>query len=178
MTQDIHKLVNKTAVDKKWYAVQTKIKSEQLVCQRIEIDKEKGVIEVEVYLPLIKENNNFKPLFNGYIFVKHTQDEIHKIRYLPGVKDYVRFGLYPTSIPENQISLMEKIESSFNDVTTVDSYLVKGCKVQIIKGVLAGRKGVLTETTKNKKIAIAIDNFGKSVLISMPVTDVVEIETI
>jgi transcription antitermination factor NusG len=165
-----------TTTDKKWYAIQTKTNAEVQVLRIIENDENNTLADIEAYLPITTIQNKVSPLFKGYIFVKHNVNGFHKMRYQPGVKGYVKFSMYPSVIPENQMVLMEKIEANFNNVKTVLSHLIKGAKVKIIKGALAGREGILTQDAQGKKIALAIEHLGHSLLINMPADDVITIE--
>ncbi|MFT5758694.1 MAG: transcription antitermination factor NusG [Alteromonadaceae bacterium] len=168
--------LNKTiATDKKWYAIETKVKAEQKVLQLIQNNENNNLVDIEAYLPITTIKNKISPLFKGYIFVKHNDDGFHKMRYQPGVKGYVKFSMYPSIIPESQMALMEKVEANFNNVKTMLSHLVKGDKIKIIKGVLAGREGILTQDAEGKKIALAIRHLGNSLLIKVPTTDVIAI---
>ena len=111
------RVLNETiTTDKKWYAIQTKVKAEQQVLQLIQNNENNKLADIEAYLPMNTVKKNITPLFKGYIFVKHNENGFHKMRYQPGVKNYVKFSLYPSVIPENQIVLMVKIEANFNNV--------------------------------------------------------------
>ncbi len=156
-----------------WYAIQTKPKAEFQVLNNVA----SRLIEQgeEVYLPTEAKAKSKLPLFSRYVFVKHNDAGFHKIKYTPGVKDYVRFGQYPTPIPTSEIELVKKVEAHFNQVGLLDSYLVKGSKVKIVKGVLAGREGILTQDQQGKKVAIQLGSLGQSVLLQVPVSDVVTI---
>lgn len=159
--------------DKKWYAIETKVKAELQVLRLIENNTDNSLTDIDVYLPTTRIKNIITPIFQGYIFVKHNENGFHKMRYQPGVKNYVKFSLYPSVIPENQIEIMSKVEANFNNVITVMSYLVKGSKVKIIKGVLAGREAILTQDARGQKIAVAIKKLGHSLLITIPASDVI-----
>ncbi|WP_448547741.1 transcription termination/antitermination protein NusG [Thalassotalea fusca] len=157
-----------------WYAIRTKPKAEIKVFQQAE-RKLSEVGGSQAYLPMEDKGEMLQPLFKGYVFVKHDDSGFHALKYTPGVRDYVRFSQFPTPIPEQEIELVKKMEAHFNHVALIDSCLVKGSRVKVIRGILAGREGILSQDQKGKKIAIQLFSIGKSAVLQVSGSDVVAI---
>lgn len=160
------KLLTRPAAN--WYAVQTKPKAELGLLQLIKANKSDGKWQIDAYLPMKQTANAQIPLFSGYVFVKHDDSGFHQLQYTTGVKRYVRFGGYPTPIPEKDISLIQLVESHFGQAEFKESYLMAGQPVRIMAGVLNGRTGKLLENACGKRVALEIENLGYSLAVSVP----------
>ena len=156
------------STNKKWYVIETKLNSELQVMSHLD-----AATNLAGYLPMKVSKNKREPIFKGYVFAKHDLEGFHLMKYKPGVKNYVSFGHYPTSIPKEQIELIISIEENFNQPKVIQSSLVKGQKVKILHGVLAGREGVLSIDASVNTVAIAIETLGQSVLVQLPLSDVI-----
>ncbi|MCL1123186.1 transcription termination/antitermination protein NusG [Shewanella surugensis] len=161
-----------------WYALQTKTHAEISLSQLIESNKAAGIWDIACYLPTLKQAEKTIPMFNGYLFVHHDDNGFHQLNYQTGVKGYVRFGGLPSTISTKDIELMQQIEAHFNGITYMETYLVSGMQVRIIKGALAGRTGTLIENPKGKKVALEIKNMGHSLLVHVPSSDLLLLESI
>lgn len=151
-----------------WYVVQTKPKAEMSLLRLINAKKDDGEWGIHAYLPMKQTPDTATPLFRGYLFVKHDQRGFQHLQYTTGVKRYVRFGGYPTAIPEKDISLIQLIESNFNHVEFKESYLMAGQSVRIKGGVLHGQQGILLENARGKRVALEIENLGYSLTVNVP----------
>ncbi len=151
-----------------WYAVQTKPNAEIGLLQLIKAKKDDGKWPIDAYLPLKQTADTPTPLFRGYLFVKHDDSGFHQLQYTTGVKCYVRFGGYPTPVPEKDISLIQLVETHFNQAEFKESYLMAGQPVRIMGGVLNGRTGKLLENASGKRVALEIENLGFSLAVRVP----------
>ncbi|WP_299002111.1 transcription termination/antitermination NusG family protein [uncultured Shewanella sp.] len=154
-----------------WYVLQTKPNAEIGLSELIDANTAAGIWNIQCYLPILKQGAKTLPMFKGYLFVYHDERGFHQLNYQTGVKGYVRFGGMPSQICLRDIELMHQVEAHFNGVNSVDAYLVKGMKVRITTGVLAGRTGVLMDSPKGKKVALEIENLGRSLLVQVPPSD-------
>lgn len=158
-------------VQSQWYVLQTKPNTEISLSELINSNTEADIWNIHCYLPTLKQGAKTLPMFKGYLFVCHDENGFHQLNYQTGVKCYVRFGGMPSKIRARDIELMHQVEAHFNGVNSVDSYLVKGMRVRITTGVLAGRTGVLMDSPKGKKVALEIENLGRSLLVQVPPSD-------
>ena len=153
--------------EKHWYAGYTKYRKEDLFNQSA---TEKGF---ETYLP---RKISGEPLFNNYVFVLAKTEELHKLAYLKGLSKMVRFNGYPTTIPNQQISLLKKIEQHYKELHSQSSHMVIGDRVLIAKGPLSGHEGILTQDQGARKVALSMLKLNQSVLINVPLSHVVPLE--
>lgn len=157
-----------------WYAISTKPQREFSVVEQINAKKQEYDWRINCYLPQVHQTNqNPQVLFRGYVFVQHDNDGFHRLKYIPGVKEYVRFSEYPSVIPDQDIATIKLVERHFNGVQALSSRLVEGAKVQVVSGVLAGRCGILTETARGKKVALEFAHLGHNLLVQVPTSDLI-----
>ncbi len=164
-----------------WYAIYTKSKAEQTLKNGILMMNQQHKLSCETYLPLITETRVWKdriktfkkPLFKNYLFVKHDERAFCKIKYIKGFDSYVKAGLNPTVIPEQQMQLIKKTAALQIDTPRPISELRQGQRVEIIRGALSGCQGVLLEDFKSKTLAIEIASLQLFLTVKLPVSDVV-----
>ena len=136
----------------------------------------------ETFLPLTTEIKQWSdrkkvrkiPLFKNYLFVKHDTKGFHQIKKMPGFGNYIRFGQYPSVIPQAQISMIETIVEHHQPV--VCKPLVQGDKVRICHGPLADCEGILVADQRQNKVAIEVKNLGQCLQIIVPTKDMVLID--
>ena len=143
----------KEAMTLNWYAIYTKHNAEQALQTCILNFSQSNELNYETYLPLREEKKRWQdrikvtkvPLFKNYLFVKHDDNAFHQIIKMKGVCDYVRFGPQPSKISSEQMEMIQKVVKHQSDIYSPPSKFVKGTKVEITKGALAGYQGVLLE---------------------------------
>ncbi|QUM84169.1 MULTISPECIES: transcription termination/antitermination protein NusG [unclassified Moritella] len=162
---------------KKWYAVYTHSNAEKKLHERILSHK------LESYLPLKLVTRQWTdrvkkitlPVFKSYLFVFVDLDGLQVVKKQPGFSHFIRFGAYPTEIQQSEIDLMKNIITMQQNTDIVATQLVKGDRVKIIKGVLTGYKGILTEHHGAKKIAIEVKQLQQSMLITVPLENIIKV---
>ncbi len=159
-----------------WYVLQTKAHAEMILNQLIESNKLLGLWDITSYLPKVTQGKKEVPLFKRYLFVHHDDSGFHQLKYQPGVKGYVRFGGLASKISSKDIELMKQVEKLHNGASLVQSFLVSGMRVKITKGILVGYTGTLMTKPNGKKVALAIENIGYSLLIHVPLSDLLLLE--
>jgi transcriptional antiterminator RfaH len=168
-----------------WYAIYTKFNSEQILRECILNYSQRNALNYETYLPLTKEVKKWRdrvnvkklPLFKNYLFVKHDDNGFYNIKTMKGFCDYVRFGSTPSTIPLEQMETIKKVVEHQKDEccqpSTLDkSKLVKGEKVKINNGALAGVEGVLLDGAKKNTLAIEIKGLKLYLNVQVAATDV------
>lgn len=167
-------------MEQHWYAIYTKHNGEKTLRECIANYSKLNALNYETYLPFRKEIKQWRdrtkvkmlPLFRNYLFVKHDDDAFHKIKTMKGFCDYVRFGLTPSTIPAQQMDLIKKVAQYQTGEYKQPSQLVKGKKVKVCRGSLAGYEGVLLENQHNHTVAIEIKSLKLCLNVHMPAEDV------
>lgn len=160
-----------------WYAVYTKANKEQKLRQSILTYSEENGLHFDAYLPLTTEVKQWSdrekrrqiPLFKNYLFVKHDTQGFHQIKKLPGFGDYIRFGHFPSTIPDSQINMIATIVAHQQQLSCVAKRLVRGDKVRICSGPMANYQGILMADADGSKVAIEVKNFDQCLKVTVPV---------
>lgn len=167
-------------MEQHWYAIYTKNNAEKTLLACISHFSQLHALPYETFLPLRNEikqwrdRTNIKklPLFKNYLFVKHDDNAFHKIKTMKGFCDYVRFGLSPSMIPDQQMEMIKKVAEFQTAEHCQPSKLTKGKKVKICRGALAGYEGVLLENQHKHTVAIEIQSLKLCLNVQMPADDV------
>lgn len=161
-----------------WYALYTRPRHEKRVDRQL---KQKGI---ESYLPLRKELRRWsdrkkwveEPLFRCYVFVRiPLQDYISALQTY-GVVRMVSFNGRPAPIPDEQIDAVRRVLEEIKTVEPI-SYLVIGQKVEVIKGPLAGIRGVLIQKRNQNRLVIAIESIRQGISIEINADEVKPVES-
>ncbi len=164
-----------------WYAIYTKHNTEEVLRECILQHSQRNNLAYETYLPLREEIKKWRdrikvkklPLFRNYLFVKHDDNAFHKIKNMKGFCDYIRFGSAPSIIPPEQMDIIKKVVQYQKGKCCQSHKLVRGKRVKICRGVLAGFEGVLLEDQMTDMLAIEIKSLKLFLHVQVPMSDVV-----
>ena len=156
--------------DKSWYAVYVKSRTEKKVALELLYEN------IDHYLPLVKRLKQWsdrkkwveEPLFRSYVFVNIKPVDYYKVLQVQGAVKYVSFEGTAVPIPEAQINAiryyLEETDPENNDIND----WVKGKKVEVISGSMAGLSGELIEVHGKHKVKVEIEAVGSTLLIHIP----------
>lgn len=151
-----------------WVAVYTNPRSEKKT--------ERNLIEAgfETYLPLRRELHSWSdrkkwveaPLIKSYVFVRITNKQEVPLRTVPGVSHLVNFRGDVATIPEWDIQMMKDFLATEVAVQIRDSeMLVRGARVRITEGALAGKEGILISDCEDGNFAVEITGISMAMII-------------
>lgn len=117
---------------------------------------------IEVYLPLQKVLRQWTdrikklnvPLFPNYVFVRPNNSSSSYIRNIKGVCNFVSIEGKPATISDNDIKTIKLLEL---ENPQLESGLVEGCEVRIIRGALAGLKGTLFSRKGQNRFCLRVE---------------------
>ncbi|NQZ20769.1 MAG: UpxY family transcription antiterminator [Colwellia sp.] len=166
-----------TEKDKQWYVIYTKPNAEKKLCN--EVCKH----QIDAYLPLRKETRQWSdrskiitlPVFKSYLFVYLNIADMHTVKTLPGFVHFISFGGYPTPIPDKEMVLLKAIMTESNNPQIRATALIKGDRVKLFKGALAGYEGILCQDQAGQKVALEIKKLNLSLLVDVPIANVIKI---
>jgi transcriptional antiterminator RfaH len=166
-----------------WYVVYTKRFQELKLEEYFMAFSSSRSLNYQSYLPLTKEVKTWSdrkkikkvPLFNNYLFIKHDESGFHNIKKMPGFVEYVRFGKYPSLVPEEQIMMVKAVLEADCFATSGVRSLVKGERVRIIKGPMEGMEGELIKDQLNLKVAIEVTYLERSLQVSVPINNILKL---
>lgn len=166
-----------------WYVVYTKPFHEIKLARYFMDFNLDNDLDCQIYLPMTKEVKVWSdrkktvsvPLFKNYIFVKHDESGFNNIKKMPGFVQYIRFGQYPSVVPDDQIKIIKMILAEDEFAMSQSKTLVKGDKVRIISGPMTDLEGILIKDQKNLKVAIEIKHLDRSLQVHVPMSNILKL---
>ncbi len=112
------------------------------------------------------------PLFPGYLFCRFECKESMPIWRAPGVIDIINSGGRFLEVDAEQIDNVKRCLEASASVDVVPE-LVRGRKVQVIAGPMAGVFGVLAFVKQQQRVALEITMMNRSVLVEIHASQLV-----
>ena len=161
--------------NRSWYLVYTKPRQENLAQENLQ---RQGY---ETYLPRIYQSRRrngrhiktIEAFFPRYLFIKldTETDNWAPIRSTFGVSKMVRFDGIPAVVPEQLIQSLQSNDDEDGIQNLVQKNLMRGDKVTIIDGPLAGYQGIYQQQNSAERVAVLVDLVGKNTLLNISVHD-------
>jgi len=154
-----------------WYLIYTKPNKEQIARENLE---RQGY---EIYLPMArirrrrlgKGANRIEPLFPRYLFIRldTKTDNWSPIRSTLGVSNLVKFGMYPSSVPQALIELLSDRcdEEGIQDISPGE--FKSGESIRVMEGPMMGLEGVFLAKTSSDRVLVLLDIVGKHTRVNM-----------
>ena len=133
-----------------WYVLYVNSRTEKKVAQRL---SEKGI---EVFCPMKIEERQWSdrikkvevPYFSSYVFAKFSPKDVESVLETPGVVRRLFWLRKPAVIREEE---MKEVKAFFNTHDKIEYLnLTPGEQVQITRGVLKDKKGVVLINSKHQ----------------------------
>lgn len=134
-----------------WYVLYTSSRAEKQVEKYLKADG------IEVYLPLHLTPRRWSdrvkmvevPLFSSYIFVKTTDEVLHKLLKVSGISRIVFYNGQPATVREKEI---QDIKDFLENASGKECEFVLNDEVQIASGPMKDVKGTVKKATKEHLI--------------------------
>ncbi|HHE37085.1 MAG TPA: hypothetical protein ENL20_00730 [Candidatus Cloacimonetes bacterium] len=152
--------------DQKWEVIYTKPKREKKLAEYSKRNK------INYFLPLkdsIRKYGNrevkfTKPLFPGYIFIKHSPQQKQKLIISGHIVNFLRV--------QDEKSLLKDLQQIYISRTQrydlrKHEYLEKGIKVRIIAGSLVGMEGVVSDKSKLNEVILKVNILKQAVSVTV-----------
>ena len=133
----------------------------------------------EHFLPVYRSTRLWKDrrkeldlvLFPGYVFTRIDIGEKLRVLQLPGVVHFVSFNGQPMALAGDDL---EALRNALHQGLRAEHhpYLTAGRRVKVVRGPLAGARGVLQRFKTNSRIVISIDAIMRSVSVEIDESDV------
>jgi transcription antitermination factor NusG len=147
--------------ERRWFAVRTAAKHEKIAV------KELRSLGIECYIPLREKTYNYPskkvirelPLLSGYVFVHIWRSEENTVRFANYVSRFVTLGRNRKKVTDTEMDLLRKISTDRKlDWQTIEKSFdfTEGTPVEIIKGSLAGVRGIYMNKKNKKTFVIAL----------------------
>lgn len=151
---------------KKWYAVQTKPRQEDIADVNLQRQS------FHTYLPKIllrrRKRGQWKkvvePLFPNYLFIKvdAKKDSLSPVRSTLGVVGLVRFGKILTPVPDNIIEYMKQAEDPVTQHHQAEDWPHQpGDSVEILEGPFAGLETIFLSRDGENRALLLVEFLGR-----------------
>lgn len=151
---------------RRWYLVYTKTKKEDLA--KVNLERQ----GYPVYLPLMRTPRRrsgrriirVEPMFPRYLFI-HLDAETDNwapIRSTLGVVSLVRFGMFPSPVPDQLVEALRGREDEAGVQDIPVHTFEEGQRVRIEEGPFTGYEGILLARTGQERVLILLDIVDKA----------------
>lgn len=156
-----------------WYAIRTRSRHEKLVNQQL------GSRGLEAFLPLVDRRRRWKdrwknvsfPLFPGYCFARFPHEERLSVLTAVGVVQILGINGHATPIPDHEIEAVRLLVTSTLPLDP-HPYLREGMEVEVIRGPLAGVRGVLIRKGARARLVVAVHLIQQAAAVELDAADV------
>jgi transcriptional antiterminator RfaH len=156
-----------------WYVVHTKPRQEKRAERNLQLQG------FHCYLPQIQKTRKrrgkrylaIEALFPRYLFLRLNlfQDNVAPIRSTLGVSGLVHFGWQLPTMPESLIAkLLNATDPTSGLIKIPEHDFVKGERVIIEDGPLAGMEGIFQAATGKERVIILLDILGRQNAVTVP----------
>jgi transcriptional antiterminator RfaH len=156
---------------KHWYLVYTKPHKEHVAKENLE---RQGYA---TYLPMTvirrrrmgRGTDRVEPLFPRYLFIQldTETDNWAPIRSTIGVNSMVRFGMYPSVVPDLLIKELQQRDDEQGIQLPHTGEFKSGQEVRVMEGPMMGLEGIFIAKTSNDRVMVLLDIVGKQTRVSM-----------
>lgn len=150
-----------------WYVIRVRSQAEDMVYNGLLHKQFKVLNPTYKTLSARKDRKKIlsRPIFNGYLFIRtFLNPEYHlEILKTPGVVDFLKSGIGPSIVPEEQIENVLLLEKHVGDCFFETDFIL-GDTVFVREGPLTGLKGVI-DRKDQKKLHIHVDSIPGSITI-------------
>jgi transcription antitermination factor NusG len=151
-----------------WHALYTRHQHEKTIADLL---SRKGF---HVFLPLYNTTHRWKdrtkalslPLFPSYVFVKGGLDRQLQLITTPGVYMILAVAGRAAVIPEEEISVIQRMVSSSLQVEP-HPFLKCGDRVRVTTGALEGIEGILVRKKNSLRLVLSVELLMKSVAVEV-----------
>ena len=157
----------------KWHAIYTSSRQEKSVAARLQAQG------IEAYVPCLRAARQRKngvnvivdvPLFPGYVFACIERATRVRVLRLPGVVGFVEGLDGPVEVCGKQL---EAVRLSLDEYEVAPhAYLEAGRVANVIRGPLAGRKGIVPAGQPRASVVFNLDGLGLAIAVSVNPGDV------
>jgi transcription antitermination factor NusG len=159
-----------------WYAIRTRSRHEKLVHQQLDSRR------VEAFLPLVERRRRWKdrwknvdfPLFPGYCFARFPFQERLSVVTAVGVVQILGINGIATPVPDHEIEAVRQLVTCTLPFDP-HPYLKEGMEVEVVRGSLAGVRGILIRKGARARLVVAVNLIQQAASVELDAADVVPV---
>jgi len=156
-----------------WYALRTRSRHEKLVHQQL------SARGLESFLPLVDRRRRWKdrwktvgfPLFPGYCFARFSHSDRLAVLTAVGVVQVLGIDGHATPIPDHEIEAVRQLVTCTLPLDP-HPYLKEGMEVEVVRGPLAGVRGVLVRKGSRARLVVAVHLIQQAASVELDAADV------
>jgi transcription termination/antitermination protein NusG len=159
-----HIMEHKSTAESLWYALRVRTKCEKIVAGGL---SQRDIIH---FLPLYKKTSqwsdrvktSFVPLFPGYLFARISKPQLQRVITVPDFMYIVGQGNIPEPLDELDITAVRRLVAEGTGVGPWP-FCSAGQVVEVIRGPLAGLRGVYVRAKSESRLVISLPLLQRSV---------------
>ncbi len=159
-----------------WYAIRTRSRHEKLVHQQLDSRR------VEAFLPLVERRRRWKdrwknvdfPLFPGYCFARFPYQDRLSVVTAVGVVQVLGINGIAIPVPDHEIEAVRQLVTCTLPLDP-HPYLKEGMEVEVVRGSLAGVRGILIRKGAHARLVVAINLIQQAASVELDAADVVPV---
>ncbi len=159
-----------------WYAIRTRSRHEKLVHQQLDSRR------VEAFLPLVERRRRWKdrwknvdfPLFPGYCFARFPYQDRLSVVTAVGVVQVLGINGIAISVPDHEIEAVRQLVTCTLPLDP-HPYLKEGMEVEVVRGSLAGVRGILISKGARARLVVEINLIQQAASVELDAADVVPV---
>ena len=156
-----------------WYAIRTRSRHEKLLNQQL---ISRGI---EAFLPLVECRRKWAdrwktvsfPLFPGYCFARFSYNQRLAVVTTVGTVEVLGTNGHATPIPDHEIEAVRLLVTSTLPLDP-HPYIKEGMEVEVVRGPLAGVRGILIRKAPHARLVVAIHLIQQAASVEMDAADV------
>ncbi len=156
-----------------WYALRTRSRHEKLVHQQL------ASRTVEAFLPLVDRRRRWKdrwktvsfPLFPGYCFARFPYQDRLSVVTAVGVVQVLGINGIAIPVPDHEIEAVRQLVTCTLPFDP-HPYLKEGMEVEVVRGSLAGVRGILIRKGARARLVVAISLIQQAASVELDAADV------
>ncbi len=156
-----------------WYAIRTRSRHEKLVHQQL------ASRSVEAFLPLVERRRRWKdrwknvdfPLFPGYCFARFPYQDQLSVVTAVGVVQVLGINGIAIPVPDHEIEAVRQLVTCTLPFDP-HPYLKEGMEVEVVRGSLAGVRGILISKGARARLVVAINLIQQAASVELDAADV------
>ncbi len=159
-----------------WYALRTRSRHEKLVHQQL------ASRSVEAFLPLVERRRRWKdrwknvdfPLFPGYCFARFPYQDRLSVVTAVGVVQILGINGIAIPVPDHEIEAVRQLVTCTLPLDP-HPYLKEGMEVEVVRGSLAGVRGILISKGARARLVVAINLIQQAASVELDAADVLPV---
>ena len=163
----------KTSSNKNWYLLTAKANQDQRAEENL-LNQGYNVYRPLARIPRVcrgKRDYRIESLFPRYLFIQldPERDNWAPIRSTYGVSGFVKFGMYPSIVPDSLIDFVRENEQEFENRAIVIDEFRENDQVMVMEGPFKGFEGLFKQFDGKRRALVLLQFLGHQRPVKVPI---------